>query len=61
MKISAHKNEIKPLVTGAICFLFMVIMLACGMRWDDGRVEADPEIVAGFFADLDAVASLHIN
>ena len=22
---------------------------------------ADPEIVAGFFADLDAVASLHIN
>jgi len=22
---------------------------------------ADPEIVAGFFADLDAVAALHIN
>jgi hypothetical protein len=30
MKLKAHKNEIKPLITGTICFLFMVLMLAHG-------------------------------
>ena len=30
MKIRAHKNRLAPLVTGTICYLFMVIMLAHG-------------------------------
>ena len=30
MKIKAHKSKVAPLVTGTICYLFMVIMLAHG-------------------------------
>ena len=31
MKIKAHKSKVAPLVTGTICYLFMVIMLAQGI------------------------------
>lgn len=29
--ILAHKNEIKPLLTGAACFFFLVMLVANGM------------------------------
>ena len=31
MKIRAHKNRLAPLVTGTICYLFLVLMLAQGI------------------------------
>lgn len=31
MKIKAHKNRLAPLVTGTICYLFLVIMLTQGI------------------------------
>lgn len=30
MKIKAHKNRLAPIITGTICFLFMVVLLAHG-------------------------------
>ena len=31
MKIKAHRNRIKPIITGTICYLFLVVMLANGI------------------------------
>lgn len=31
MKIKAHRNELKPMITGAICFFFLALMLANGI------------------------------
>ena len=31
MKIRAHKNRLAPLVTGTICYLFLVVLLANGI------------------------------
>lgn len=31
MKIKAHKSRITPIVTGTICYLFLVVLLAQGI------------------------------
>lgn len=31
MKIRAHKNRLAPLVTGTVCYLFLVLMLVQGV------------------------------
>ena len=31
MKIKAHRNQLKPLLTGAICCFFLALMLAQGI------------------------------
>jgi hypothetical protein len=29
--IKAHNNEIKPLISGTICFVFLVLLTTCGV------------------------------
>lgn len=29
--IKAHKNEIKPLLTGAACMIFLSMLMTCGV------------------------------
>lgn len=31
MKRKAHRNELKPIITGAICTLFLALMIANGI------------------------------
>lgn len=31
MKRRAHRNQLKPIITGTICYLFLVVLLAQGI------------------------------